>query len=1343
MMLLANCGAFHRIKAPRETYSRVVHGQPLTVGAGLITTSPGRFRQRSETLWQIPLILELSHPEWDSSFFSQSTRYVNLVKMNKPKMATEKGVPSNSRVLMLLGQLEKMNGDSMGRDAETARQVTAKILHLIQTQERSGKEVMSKGSSGMEVILASLENFQDLQTTLNILYILSELLTVGRGRRVGVFVSKGGTGILFQLLITASKELPPSEELMLQLHSLLAKVGPKDRKFGVKSRLSGALNITVNIMKQNLQNAKLLLPCLQVLRVYSTNSVNAISLGKNGVVELMLKIVAPYSKKNTSLHKVALDALGALLKSKANARRAVDGGHVPVLLLLYLDWHRNDTRHRHMLIRKGLLVCLRNITNIKLGRKAFVEGDGMRILYNTSTECLPVRTLDPLVNTSSLIMRKCFPKNRLPLPTIKSVFHHPLPHIPPAGPVAQLYNQPPGGRTSHQLNSKPLKQVDDVVDESDDNDETEGDTENDTENEEDEKYQRSLNDDIETDLNKLHPKKSPSRPLEELRVYERFFLELSEDFQEYNFECSKSASTPLSSSLSLSASSTRCTRPIVVPTAQALPPKHCPISSSQEDCKPTKRQQTQQSQSAPTSTPPAPLTPLELDTIHLTKDQDKKGKAPIPSWDRHTALSSLTRPASLGQKVEQELVHVLECVSLEEEGMLNSEAEIRGVSQEGSPVHATRHIQSPLLLGGISTRRVGGGGSNWGSDCGSEGAEDEGGEGAVLEVPDTARLLALHDPDLYVEMVKGTQSVPQYAEVAYPDYFGHVAPTFREPLLERIYGVQRSKIFQDIERLIHPNDIIDKVVYDLDISSCPVIEDDGESLKFNSQFESGNLRKAIQVRKYEYDLVLNSDINSNHYHQWFYFEVSGMRVGSTYRFNIINCEKSNSQFNYGMQVLMYSVQEAISGRPCWVRTGMDICYYKNHFARSSIAAGGQKGKSYYTLTFSISFNHKDDVCYFAYHYPYTYSTLKMHLSKLEDSRTPQIYLRQDVLCETLGGNSCPLLTITAMPESNSNDHICQFRNRPLIFLSARVHPGETNASWVMKGTLEFLMGTSPLAASLREAYIFKIVPMLNPDGVVNGNHRCSLSGEDLNRQWQNPNPELHPTIFHTKSLLQYLAHIQRAPLVFCDYHGHSRKKNVFMYGCSMKETIWQSNTSATSSDLQEDLGYRALPKILSQIAPVFSMASCSFVVERSKESTARVVVWREIGVQRSYTMESTLCGCDQGKYKGLQISTRELEEMGAQFCVALLRLKRLTGLRNHQHLLDLESDLIGTQSKVVSSCPTTYVMEEDEPSFLEAIDYSAESNDEDAEPENEQGSEVHEIPDHLDQVSDSESNHRV
>lgn len=49
----------------------------------------------------------------------------------------------------------------------------------------------------------------------------------------------------------------------------------------------------------------------------------------------------------------------------------------------------------------------------------------------------------------------------------------------------------------------------------------------------------------------------------------------------------------------------------------------------------------------------------------------------------------------------------------------------------------------------------------------------------------------LHDAELYIEVVKSTKSVPQYSEVAYPDYFGHIPPPFKEPILERPYGVQR------------------------------------------------------------------------------------------------------------------------------------------------------------------------------------------------------------------------------------------------------------------------------------------------------------------------------------------------------------------------------------------------------------------------------------------------------------------------------------------------------------------------------------------------------------------------
>lgn len=38
-----------------------------------------------------------------------------------------------------------------------------------------------------------------------------------------------------------------------------------------------------------------------------------------------------------------------------------------------------------------------------------------------------------------------------------------------------------------------------------------------------------------------------------------------------------------------------------------------------------------------------------------------------------------------------------------------------------------------------------------------------------------------------------------------------------------------------------------------------------------------------------------------------------------------------------------------------------------------------------------------------------------------------------------------------------------------------------------------------MASLLRENIIFKIVPMLNPDGVIIGNYRTGVFGKDFNR----------------------------------------------------------------------------------------------------------------------------------------------------------------------------------------------------------------------------------------------------
>ncbi|XP_060782748.1 cytosolic carboxypeptidase 4 [Neoarius graeffei] len=560
-----------------------------------------------------------------------------------------------------------------------------------------------------------------------------------------------------------------------------------------------------------------------------------------------------------------------------------------------------------------------------------------------------------------------------------------------------------------------------------------------------------------------------------------------------------------------------------------------------------------------------------------------------------------------------------------------------------------------------------------------------------------------HDPRLYSWAAARTKSIATFSILAFPDFWGHLPPAGPESMAHREPHIQRKKIFEDIQRLLCPDDIISKVVFDIEEPSPHCSNQaPADSLRFFSKFENGNLRKAVHIRRYEYDLIVNADVNSLAHQQWFYFEVSGMTANVPYRFNIINCEKSNSQFNYGMQPVMYSVKEALEGRPHWVRTGTEICYYRNNFRPCE----GHGHHCFYTLTFTVTFRHKDDVCYMAYHYPYTFSTLQSHLQMLQRSVDPRkIFFRQQMLCNTLGGNACPLITITATPTSHTFKHLHQLRNRPCVFLTARVHPGECNSSWVMKGTLEFLCSDDAVAESLRETFIFKIIPMLNPDGVIHGNHRCSLSADDLNRQWLKPSPVLSPTIYHTKGLLYYLCSIGKTPLVFCDYHGHSRKKNVFLYGCSVKETLWQSGSPINTASLKEDPGYRTITKTLDRIAPAFSFNSCNFLVEKSRASTARVVVWREMGVLRSYTMESTYNGCDQGIYKDLQTGTRELEEMGMKFCQSLLTLRKNSINYNSRlivhaaAILELDSSLMDHKSH---NC-----FEDDEPPCVENIEYSS------------------------------------
>jgi murein tripeptide amidase MpaA len=146
---------------------------------------------------------------------------------------------------------------------------------------------------------------------------------------------------------------------------------------------------------------------------------------------------------------------------------------------------------------------------------------------------------------------------------------------------------------------------------------------------------------------------------------------------------------------------------------------------------------------------------------------------------------------------------------------------------------------------------------------------------------------------------------------------------------------------------------------------------------------------------------------------------------------------------------------------------------------------------------------------------------------------------------------------------------------------------EKAGSFKMEGILQFLCGNIKTAIQLRNLFVFKIVPMLNSEGVLCGNFRCGLTGTDLNRCWDNPDRYIHPQVYYLKQLLKKMTEESKSVLVFCDLHEHSQKLNSFMYGC---------NRIANGSFCTWTKVW-LLPRILAKNSPLFSYTDCKFAVE--------------------------------------------------------------------------------------------------------------------------------------------------
>ncbi|CAG9331274.1 unnamed protein product [Blepharisma stoltei] len=390
---------------------------------------------------------------------------------------------------------------------------------------------------------------------------------------------------------------------------------------------------------------------------------------------------------------------------------------------------------------------------------------------------------------------------------------------------------------------------------------------------------------------------------------------------------------------------------------------------------------------------------------------------------------------------------------------------------------------------------------------------------------------------------------------------------------------------------------------------------DIKDLIFSSCFESGNLDKVVKVKDDEYDLYLRTDSNSYGHNWWYYFKVENKWGEREIKFNIVNFSKKSSLYSQGMLPCIFDARNPNKG---WLKGGYKVTYTQSKINQP------QSRRIYYSLSFFYQFKENDSI-YFAYSIPYKYSRLCKFLKDLEKSNL----VKNEILCKSLSGVDVPILTITDFSQN--------IKPKETAFLTARVHPGETHGSWVMEGFLKFIVSDNEEAERLRKKIVFKIIPMLNPDGVILGNSRCSLTGEDLNRRFQSPDPRLHPVIHTLKNMIKN----EKISFYF-DFHAHSTKKGMFIYG--------------PHYPLHSDkyISIKVLPKLFSERTEMFRYFSCKFKNDWSKRKAARLVIWKELKLPFVYTIETSSYGFLDSERNTIPFSEELLFSLGRKFSESLL-----------------------------------------------------------------------------------------
>lgn len=148
-----------------------------------------------------------------------------------------------------------------------------------------------------------------------------------------------------------------------------------------------------------------------------------------------------------------------------------------------------------------------------------------------------------------------------------------------------------------------------------------------------------------------------------------------------------------------------------------------------------------------------------------------------------------------------------------------------------------------------------------------------------------------------------------------------------------------------------------------------------------------------------------------------------------------------------------------------------------------------------------------------------------------------------------------------------------------LWTIARQHPGEVMASWFAEELIDRMTDEDDDDARIiLESAVLYVVPAMNPDGIVRGNHRTNAAGRDLNRQWKKPGRATSPEVFAVRRAMMDGG----CDLLF-DVHGDEDIPYLFAAGyaesaycpphIAEREDTFLSRLQTIDPDFQREQGY--------------------------------------------------------------------------------------------------------------------------------------------------------------------------